>query len=71
MSIFDLGVGIRVSIRVRFGSIQVSRFQDQRFQPHGVFLNFGSDLLRIFAGSVWIRIIHLNDFKKFKIHYIL
>ena len=43
-----LGVGVRVPIWVRFGSIRVLGFRDQRFQSHSDIskfrFGFGSDL---------------------------
>ena len=52
---FFLGVGIRVSIRVRFGSIGVLDFRGQRFQPHSdiskFWFGFGSDLCEFGSGS--------------------
>ena len=57
----SVGVGVRVPIRVWFGSIRVSGFRDQRFQPHsGISKCSGS--IQIFVGLVRVRITHLNDF---------
>ena len=68
---FEVGVSVRVPIRVRFGSIRVSGFPGQRFQPHSDICKlrsrFGSDLCGFGSGSDN----PLKLFLKFKIHYIL
>ena len=51
----ELRVGVRVPIRVRFGSIRVLGFRGQRFQLHSdIFkfrFGFGSDLCGFGSGS--------------------
>ena len=51
------GVGVRIPIRVWFGSIRVSGFRCQRFQSHLDISKF-----QFGFGPDRIRITHLNDF---------
>ena len=51
-SLIQVGVDVRVLIRVRFGSIRVLGFRGQRFQPHTDIskFRFGSDLCGFGSG---------------------
>ena len=61
----QVGVGVRVLIRVRFGFIRVLGFRVKDFSLIQIFLNFGLGSVRIFADSVRARITHLKLFFKF------